>query len=81
MQVAKYILSTNSPFVDVTIGFDQMEVTVLEGEVVSLSTSVKNNGLTIGDYFRTDLFEIFTLQGTGNATGRLEHCLIAHFFP
>ena len=60
-----------------TIGFDQTEVTVLEGEIISLSTSVKNNGLTIGDYFRTDLFEISTLQGTGNATGMLEH---SHFF-
>lgn len=52
-----------------TIGFDQMEVTVLEGEAVSLSTSIKNDGLTIGDYFRTDLFEVSTLQGKGNATG------------
>lgn len=52
-----------------TIGFDQTEITVIEGETVSLSTSIKNNGLTIGDYFRTDLFEISTLQGKGNATG------------
>jgi hypothetical protein len=59
----------------VIIGFDQTEVTVLEGETVSLSTSVKNNGLTIGDYSRTDLFEVSTLQGTGNATGRLKYCV------
>ena len=61
-------------YVDVTIGFDQAEVTVLEGDTVSLSTSVKNNGLTIEDYFRTDLFEISTLQGIGNATGWFQHC-------
>ena len=69
------IITLYIPIVDVTIGFDQTEITVFEGETVSLSTSIKNNGLTIEDYFRTDLFEISTLQGIGNATGRLEHCL------
>ena len=32
---------TLHPFIDVTIGFDQTEVTVLEGETISLSTSKK----------------------------------------
>ena len=41
-----------------------------EGETVFLSTSVRTGGLSSFDYFRTDLFEIFTLQGTGNATGK-----------
>ena len=64
-----------------TIGFDQTAVTVLEGEIISLSTSIKNSELTIGDYLRTDFFEISTLRGRGNAIGiaGLEHCLIIIF--
>ena len=52
---------------DVTIGFDQTEVTVIEGEIVTLTTSFKN--ITPSVYLLSGLFEIFTSHSKGNATG------------
>ena len=63
-----------------TIGFDQTAVTVLEGEIISLSTSIKNSELTIGDYLRTDFFEISTLRGRGNAIGSWARTLSDYYF-
>ena len=51
------------------VGFDQTEVTVTEGETVTLSTSFKNN-ITIQTFQRIfNSFQVFTQQGAGNATG------------
>ena len=50
------------------VGFDQTEVTVIEGEMVTLGTSFKN--IDKNYFLRVpSLFEVFTLRGTGNATG------------
>ena len=54
---------------DAKVGFDTTEVTVVEGETVTLTTSLKNN-LTLEDYHRySQSFTISTQQGGGNATG------------
>ena len=58
---------------DAVIGFDQTEVTVVEGEEVTLTTSFKNN-VTAQTYLRSDFFTISTQQGEGNATGK-QHSL------
>jgi FtsZ-interacting cell division protein YlmF len=52
----------------VVVGFDQTEVTVIEGEMVTINTSFKNIDK---DYFLRipSVFEVFTLRGIGNATG------------
>ena len=61
--------ASTSISVGVLVGFDQTEVTVIEGEQVSLSTSFKN-GITIDTFLRSEqFFHVLTQQGRGNATG------------
>lgn len=50
------------------VGFDQTEVTVTEGDTVTLSTSYMNN-ITFLTFQRFHFFRLFTQQGVGNATG------------
>lgn len=57
-------------FTDAVIGFDPREVTVKEGETVSLTTTLNNNNLTINDYHRSEFFTV-KIQG-GNATGKYD---------
>ena len=54
-------------FSDAMIGFNVTEVTVIEGEVVRLTTVLKNN-LTVIDFHRIEFFFAVKTKG-GNATG------------
>ena len=49
------------------VGFNVTEVTVIEGEVVRLTTVLKNN-LRVIDFRRVEFFFEVNTQG-GNATG------------
>ena len=52
-------------FTGFMIGFNQTEVTVIEGETVTLNTSYNKDV----EFIQTGKFLVFTQQGMGNATG------------
>ena len=64
--------SLNNHFVgeltDAVIGFEQTEVTVIEGEDAILTTFFRANQSNV-DY-RGELFTVFSQVGKGNATGK-----------